>query len=192
MTEQGRRTALAVAGIVLAAFLALVVTSVRGGSRGDNGRSETDGAFIVGMVPHHTAAVEMAQMALDRSEHREVKRLAQDIVDSQIEEIGVLRAIHVRLYGAPLSSMSGDHGAMPGMSAEMGATPAELNAAPEFDRAFLDAMVPHHQGAIAMAKQEVAKGRDSELRRIARRIIEAQTREIAKMQTWRKEWYGAR
>lgn len=145
MSEPGRRAAVLVAGIVIAAFLVLVVASVRGGGNGNGGRSETDGAFIAGMVPHHSAAIEMAQLALERSEHREVKRLAQEIVDTQIEEMGSLRAIHLRLYGAPLSAMSGGSGAMPGMSAEMGATPAELSAAPKFDRAFLDAMVRHHQ-----------------------------------------------
>ena len=194
MTERGRRTAVLVAGVVLTAFLALVVSSVSGGGDdGGSGRSETDGAFIAGMVPHHSSSAELAQIAAARSKRREVKRLAQVIVDLQIEQIGVLRSIHERLFGAPLSTMSaGDHGGLPGVSPEMRVSPADLEASPQVDRDFLDAMVPQHQSAIRMARQELGNGRDAELRRIARRIVDTQSREVATMRTLRERWYGAR
>jgi uncharacterized protein (DUF305 family) len=190
VTDQARRTATLVAGAILAAFLVLVVASLSSGGDG-NSRSVTDGAFIAGMVPHHNSAVQMARVALDRSQRRAVRRLAQDIVDSQTEEMSMLRSIHQRLYGAPLSSMSAAHGSMPGMSEKMAVSPADLEAAPEFDRAFLDAMVSHHEDAIRMARLELADGRDAELRGIARGIIQTQSREITKMRRWRERWYGA-
>ena len=44
----------------------------------------------------------------------------------------------------------------------------------EFDRMFLEMMIRHHQGAIDMAKTEVAKGANPEAKALAQRIIDAQ------------------
>jgi len=66
-----------------------------------------------------------------------------------------------------------------------------LRRAKPFDRAFIDMMVPHHQGAIAMAKQLLKKGEQPALRKMADDIISAQTDEIAQMRKWRKAWYGS-
>jgi uncharacterized protein (DUF305 family) len=60
-----------------------------------------------------------------------------------------------------------------------------------FDRAFIDMMIPHHQGAVRMAPAKSAKGRNPKLRALARRIINAQDREIREMNQWRTHWYGA-
>jgi uncharacterized protein (DUF305 family) len=74
-----------------------------------------------------------------------------------------------------------------GMDTDMGA----LERAQPFDKAFIDAMVPHHRGAVAMAKLELAKGTQGALRKMADDIIGAQTKEIAQMKQWRKDWYGS-
>lgn len=74
-----------------------------------------------------------------------------------------------------------------GMSMDMGGL---VNARP-FDRAFIDMMIPHHQGANRMARAELQKGHDPALRRIARAILRAQGREIREMRRWRKAWYGS-
>ncbi len=66
-----------------------------------------------------------------------------------------------------------------------------LPAGPNFDRTFIDNMVPHHQGAIAMARVELAKGKRAPLRTLARSIIASQSGEIRLMKTWRQRWYGS-
>lgn len=56
----------------------------------------------------------------------------------------------------------------------------------DVDADFASMMVKHHQGAIAMAKIELANAKDAEMRRTAQRMIEEQTKEIDKLQEWRE------
>lgn len=68
---------------------------------------------------------------------------------------------------------------------------SSLDTAKPFDRAFIDMMIPHHQGAIRMSRAELAKGSDPQLQTIAKGIITAQTNEITEMNSWRSKWFGA-
>jgi uncharacterized protein (DUF305 family) len=72
---------------------------------------------------------------------------------------------------------------MSGMSMELGKADANL------DLRFIDGMMPHHQGAIAMAKVALQKSKRPEIKKLAAEIIKAQEVEIAQMQKWRKSWY---
>jgi uncharacterized protein (DUF305 family) len=61
-----------------------------------------------------------------------------------------------------------------------------------FDRAFIDAMVPHHQAAIEMAREAKDAGlSEPELTSIADNIITSQQAEIDKMLEWRERWFGS-
>ena len=56
--------------------------------------------------------------------------------------------------------------------------------AADIDVAFVCGMIPHHQGAIDMAKAELAHGDDPWARQLAEKIIAAQEQEIAEMKDW--------
>jgi uncharacterized protein (DUF305 family) len=61
-----------------------------------------------------------------------------------------------------------------------------------FDRAFIDAMVPHHESALEMARSAEAAGLTvPELQRVAQDILTTQQQEIDQMKSWRGEWYGS-
>ena len=59
--------------------------------------------------------------------------------------------------------------------------PAMLRNAKPFDAAFIKMMIPHHEGAVEMAREEVDKGADPELKKLAQEIIDVQQREIDQM-----------
>jgi uncharacterized protein (DUF305 family) len=173
--------------VVVAVGIVVAVASIGDGS--DEAR-QTDGAFIVGMIPHHEGAVEMAEIALERAQHSETEELAHEIIAAQNDEIAELEAIHVRLFGEPVGALH--HGTLGMSDAEMGmhGDMMMLADARPFDREFIDMMIPHHQGAIRMARVQLEAGEDPELKRLSEAIIVAQSHEIEQMNSWREEWYG--
>ena len=70
--------------------------------------------------------------------------------------------------------------AMDKMSKDMAAVPMTGDA----DRDFVGMMLPHHQGAIDMAKYELAHGKDPAMLKLARAIVAAQDKEVAEMKAW--------
>jgi uncharacterized protein (DUF305 family) len=82
-----------------------------------------------------------------------------------------------------------DHGGAPDrdMMAGMEKMNHDMSAAPmtgDADRDFVAMMIPHHQGAVAMAQTELRYGKDPAMRRLATDVVAAQKKEIAMMQRW--------
>lgn len=154
--------------------------------------NQADISFAQGMIPHHAQAVDMAKLAPTRAGSPKVKELAGAIQGAQQPEIdqmtGFLRAWQAPVPGTGDQAMGGmQHSghSMPGagrgmMTAEQ-MTELERSNGPAFDRLFLRMMVDHHRGAITMANTELAEGQNPEAKQLARRIVDAQQREIDEM-----------
>jgi uncharacterized protein (DUF305 family) len=145
------------------------------------------------MVPRHRPAIEMANVAGREAESTFIERLATTITKTQQSEIAEMRRIHERLFRAPLRRDERAHAAL-GLSAEEAgmnhmAGGMMLHGKRPFDRAFVDEMVPHHRGAIAMAEAVLEKADDPALRKLAEGITTAQRREIAAMEAFAKREY---
>jgi uncharacterized protein (DUF305 family) len=163
-------------------------------------QAEFDQQFIDMMVPHHQGAIEMARIAQTRAEHAEILSMADDIIRSQQSEIDQMKAWRLAWYGSdqtpPMDQMPMLHDT-PGMGAmamtmNMAQDVETLrNAAEPFDRAFIDAMIPHHQSAIDAAQLAPQQAVHQEIKTLAAAILTAQQREIEQMRSWRLSWYGA-
>jgi uncharacterized protein (DUF305 family) len=146
-----------------------------------------DRAFVDDMIPHHESAVDMAKVAERRGQSAFIKKLAEDIIRSQRAEITAMQAIAARLESGGVKAKSlGVPEHQMGMDASM----SELESAKPFDRAFIDMMIPHHQGAVRMARVELAKGSNAEAKDLATEIIDAQAREIRAMNKHRTDEFG--
>ena len=161
--------------------------------------SATDISFAQSMIPHHQQAVEMADMALDPAAGAspEVRALATDIKSAQDPEIEQMSR-WLDGWGQP-TAMPGatSPGDMPGMDHsghDMGGmtvsgmmtdedmqTLAGLTG-PAFDEMWLQLMIDHHEGAVAMADQVAENTLDPDVAALAGAIITAQEEEIAAMQ----------
>jgi len=146
----------------------------------------SDQRFIDMMVPHHMMAVQMAQLALQKGQHTEIKQLATSIISSQQQEIQELKNLKKRLYGTSdtPTMMNAVDLANTGML-----MPDQLAQQHPFDRAFIDSMIPHHASAIDMASVALMRSNNPDIKRIARAIVDAQSQEIGQMIQWQKLWY---
>jgi uncharacterized protein (DUF305 family) len=68
--------------------------------------------------------------------------------------------------------------------------PQHLAQSEPFDKAFIDAMIPHHQSAIYMAQVAQEESKIPAIKELAENIVDTQKREIGQMKQWRKQWYS--
>jgi uncharacterized protein (DUF305 family) len=143
-----------------------------------------DEMFLAGMIPHHEQALEMAQLVLAKDGVDErVVALAERIQAAQQPEIDLM-ASWLEEWGldSDLGGMEGmDHGS-DGMMSDQDIAALEAASGSEASRLFLTQMIQHHTGAIVMAQQELANGRDPKVLELAQQIIDAQTAEIEEME----------
>ncbi|MEO6508976.1 MAG: DUF305 domain-containing protein [Patescibacteria group bacterium] len=154
-----------------------------------------DRHFIEQMIPHHEDAITMANLALVKAKHPEVKKLAQNIIRTQTEEITKMKSWYRNWFGSDVptntsanAGMMGGNGIKGGM---MGSNMDldKLKNADDFDKAFIEDMIPHHQTAVMMANMLQSGTNRVEMKQLSKDIIDAQTKEIDDMRTWYKEWY---
>ncbi|WP_232717083.1 DUF305 domain-containing protein [Gordonia metallireducens] len=163
--------------------------------------NDADVEFTTEMIGHHRQAVMMADLVEGRTQNRELITLADAIEDAQDDEIDQMAA-RLKSWGVPVTghmeddedSDHGDgmdhgdmghgdmeHGDMPGMmSAEQMAALRQARGG-EFDRLWLEGMIRHHEGAIAMADEVLANGTDPATRTLATQVRTTQQAEIDQM-----------
>src|SRR3712207_2783636 len=130
----------------------------------ENGRY-SDERFTDAMVPHHQGAVEMAQVALENAEHEEITQLSKNIISTQQAEIEELKSIKEEEFGTSQTPMETSPQQMQGMGVMADAQ--ELADKEPFDKAFIDAMIPHHRSAIGMARVASERSKNPRIRALA-------------------------
>lgn len=177
---------------LLTAGLAAAVTLTACGGDGADAASvspehnDADVTFAQMMIPHHEQAVEMSELVLDaEGVPEEVTDLAERIRDAQGPEIEQMRAF-LEAWDAeemPDHDMNDMDGAqMEGMMSGSDLRALDEAEGAEAARLFLEGMIPHHEGAVAMAETEVADGENPQAVALAEEIVAAQEEEIAEME----------
>jgi uncharacterized protein (DUF305 family) len=153
--------------------------------------------FIDSMIPHHQGGVVMAQEVLQKSKRPELIKLAKNIITEQKKEIVQMQQWRKQWYPKASATpmmwhaqmnhemvMTAEHKQSMMMSMSLG------KADTGFDKRFLDAMIPHHQGALTMSQDSVKKSKRPELQKLSQSIIKSQQSEIDRMTQWRQAWYA--
>jgi len=144
---------------------------------------DADVDFVKGMIPHHKGAIDMAKVELQFGKDPEILKLAEEIVKAQESEIATLNGwlakntasadepdpASAKAYEAAMSTM------MSGVT---------MTYTGDADVDLVKSMIPHHQGAIDMAKVVLQYGKDPEIKTLAEGIVTAQESEIAFMKEW--------
>jgi uncharacterized protein (DUF305 family) len=170
-----------------------------------------DKMFIEQMIPHHQDAVDMAQLALEKSKRDEIKKLSSEIIKAQNTEIEAMTKWYKEWYKADVPKAGMGKGGMMNKDGntrhrqmmEMGMMNSsggmmmnmkmDLNAlknSPDFDKSFIEMMVKHHAMAVMMSGMIIDSKRN-ELRKLAREISSTQATEIEQMIQLYIKWYGA-
>nr|MBA3533679.1 DUF305 domain-containing protein [Ardenticatenales bacterium] len=123
-----------------------------------------------------------AEIALERAQREEIKGAAQAIIDAQQTEIDEMTGWLQEWHGTAPSGEDHDMG-MPEEMENLRTVPVE-----QFDVAFLEAMIPHHQAAIQMATLVSERTDRAELNTLAEAIMETQQAEIEQFESWKEEW----
>ncbi|MEV5838492.1 DUF305 domain-containing protein [Nocardia sp. NPDC052112] len=176
-------------GILLIGFAVGVLARLPLDSNSEPDPGAVDIGFSQDMSAHHAQAVEMAGIALIGSTDNDVRRLAYDILTTQQGQIGRLQG-WLQMWGKPNQNVDGymgwmteqaghshsgaDHTMSSGRSASMPgmATTAELTAlrqatGPALDTMFLQLMLRHHQGGLAMIQYAAQHAETTAVRTLA-------------------------
>lgn len=149
-----------------------------------------DRNFIAAMIAHHQGAVDMAKLAQKNAKHQELKDMAGDIISAQEKETVDMTSWQ-KEWGYPSTSTDHmmDHSAMDmmdDMSGMMSELEGKMND--DFDKAFLEQMITHHQSAIDMAAPGEQNAEHQEVKDLTKAIVTTQTKELQQLEQWQKDW----
>ena len=150
-------------------------------SANDSSFNDQDVMFAQMMIPHHSQAVDMAEMILAKDDiNPQVAELAEQIRDAQGPEIELMTS-WLEGWGQSVEGSGHSVHGMEGMMSEEDMQALEDATGDEAARLFLDQMIAHHMGAISMAETEIESGQNADATALAQKIVDDQRDEIESM-----------
>lgn len=148
--------------------------------------NHADVEFMRMMIPHHEQAIETAELIPGRTDRRELCELGPEIIEVQEAEIEQIRNWLADAGADPDHEM--DHDEMEGTMTDEEMQELRCLDGQEFDCLFVEHMIHHHEGAIAMAEDVLADGNAERVLDLAEDVIEVQEEEFEMMEGWQDEW----
>lgn len=133
-----------------------------------------DRSFVAGMVPHHHLGMELLDMAARRVVDTRVRRLVFEMGSYHQSELEQLHSWAIEWRVASSTDFPGriDNDRLGGLAALAGT---------DYDRAWLELMIEHHEGAIEIAERQMSAGSNGKAIEMAQSVHEIQTNDIAEM-----------
>jgi uncharacterized protein (DUF305 family) len=142
--------------------------------------NDADVMFAQMMIPHHAQAVEMSDILLAKQGvDPRVVQLATEIKAAQAPEIAQMQG-WLTSWGSPVSAPM-HHDSMQGMVSAQDLDKLRNAAGPEVAKLYVTQMIGHHEGAIAMAQDEIANGQYGPAIDLSHAIVDTQQKEIDTM-----------
>lgn len=155
----------------------------------DTGNATLD--FLYGMIPHHESAIEMSKSYLKYAKEREnpaFKELAEDIIETQEEEIKEMREMAKAIEENKEIDYEDEQSYLKEYNAMMkGHNMSHNMVSSDLDTAFAEGMIMHHQMAVDMAVSILKYTNNEDVIDLAKDIIDTQEEEIAQMQSYLDE-----
>jgi len=176
------------------------VTTGEGGEEGDDDMGDMDMEedmeegmdvdpdveFLQFMLVHHEQAVAMNALAADAAESPDVVALAEEIDATHVTEIDEMETLLESLGEEELGAMGGmdmsTMDRMDGMLTQDEFAELEEASGAEFDQLYLEGMITHHEGAVAMADREINDGDETDVVALAESIKAEQEAMIPEME----------
>lgn len=134
---------------------------------------QSEAQFIEMMSKHHQDGIEMAKMAQQKSENKEVKKMSQKIINDQSKDIAKLQTWKKKWHANESANAE-----MP----KMDMSKLQGSNGKEFDQAFVEMMAKHHEDGVAMAKAAMPNLTHKEVKDFASKSVQKQTTEISKLE----------
>jgi uncharacterized protein (DUF305 family) len=142
--------------------------------------NDADVMFAQMMIPHHTQAVEMSDILLAKQGvDPRVVQLATEIKAAQAPEIAQMQG-WLTSWGSPAMAPM-NHDSMQGMVSAQDIETLRNAPGPQAAKLYVTQMIAHHEGAIGMAQDEIAKGQYGPAVELSHAIVDTQQREIDQM-----------
>lgn len=141
--------------------------------------------FLQSMPDHHSMAIEMSQICLEKTQRPELRTLCQQIITTQQREIGLMQGWLNTWYGLQKTPQMGAD------DREMLERMRAMSVA-EFEKQYMIMMIRHHWQATSQSGNCVERAHDlhRDLEALCESMIEDQVDEIRKMRDWLCNWFG--
>lgn len=140
---------------------------------------QVEAEFLEKMNAHHSDAIKLSQMALQKSQNTKIKKLAETIVKNQSKEQKEMKKLQSQNY----NDVKVPQGEIPAM---VDIQKLENVSGTDFDREYLEAMTKHHKSGIEMMGKMMPNIDKRAIHRLAIKMVKKQGNEIAKMEKIQK------